>query len=160
MQHALIGVGQPVAADVAAVMGDRALVHQHIVMVVAHLRLEGVQVEAGLDHQDIVGVEDQGIVDVRDLAQALQCKAAVVGKVTPGLVDDLTPDAVLVEKIADDLLRAVGRTGIDDENVIDQRQRARKTPADELRLVFDDHAKTDGVATVGHSYDPESIDEL
>ena len=70
VQHALIGIGQPVAADMAAEMGDGAFVHQDVVMIVAHLSLEGVHVEAGDEHQDIVGVEHQRIVDTRDLSQA------------------------------------------------------------------------------------------
>jgi hypothetical protein len=51
----------------------------------------------------------------------------------------------MAKEITDDLLRAVLGAGVDDEDVIDQRKGARQAAADELSLVFDDHAQPDGL---------------
>ena len=56
---------------------------------------------------------------------------------------------MLREEVADHLLRSVGRAGIDDENVVDKRQRAFEAAADDRGLVLDDHAQADGLGLCG-----------
>jgi hypothetical protein len=127
-----------------AKMRHAAMEYLHVIEIVLHLRLEGPRIEAGVQDHDIIRVDDQGIVDVLDLAQSLQCKGSVIAEIPPRLVDHRAWDIMLGKEIADDLLRPVLGAGIDDEDVIDKRKRARQALTDELRLVLDDHTKPDG----------------
>jgi len=100
-------------------VGNTAVDDLHVVEIILHLRLESLGIEAGIEDDNIVSVDDQGTVDMLDLTQLFQCETAVVGEIAPLFIDHDTRDAVLGEEIPNDLLRAVRRAGIDDQNVVD-----------------------------------------
>ena len=64
-----------------------AVEYRHVVEIVRHLRLEGARIEAGVELERIVGVDDHGVIDVLDLAQPIKREGAVIGEIPPGLVD-------------------------------------------------------------------------
>ena len=53
--------------------------------------------------------------------------------------------------LADDLLRAVGRAGVDDRPAVDQRPDRVEAASDHRRLVLDDHRQTNGLPGRAHA---------
>ena len=86
-------------------VGDVAIPYWHVVKIVRHMRFEANWVKAGVELKGFVRINNQSIVNLCDLAQPLECKAPVVGKIAPRLLDD--GPFMAGKKAADHLLRSI-----------------------------------------------------
>jgi hypothetical protein len=143
VQHTAEIVLLLVAAQMRPIVLDARVLDLDVVKIDFHRRFEDRGVETGLDKQAVIGVDDQGIVDILTATQALQRMGAVVSKILPRLIDNFSWNAVLNQPLADRLLRPISRSGVFDQHVIDQRPRAVETARDHMCFVLHDHAQAD-----------------
>src|SRR5262249_46106280 len=104
--------------------------------------LEGYRIKAIAPDQGVVRIHHQGIIDIRHAAKCFESKGAVVGKIPPRLVDDFARHALLLQIAASQVLGSVTGACVNDQHVVDKRKRAGQAVENDLRLVLDDHAKT------------------
>jgi hypothetical protein len=97
--------------------------------------------------QLVVGIDDQRVVGVR--AREFQRFGPIGCEVDPRSLDE--PARTIGHRRPDDVLRPVGRSGIDDDPVIDQRPNRIETPSYDVRFVLDDHRQADGLTKSVHS---------
>ena len=85
----------------------------------------------------VVGIDDQRVVAF--VACQLQRLGAVVREIPPWPLVQLARQVAQV--LADDLLGAVGGSGVGDHPAIDHRAHAVETPANHQRLALDNHVQ-------------------
>jgi hypothetical protein len=114
---------------------DRAVVHREVVAVVGQFR----HGEAGVGLHHVVGVDEQ------EIARALprpfdRLRAAQVEAFPRALVQR---SGEVGECLADDVLGSVGRARVKDHPRVDEGEHGFEAAPDHMRLVLDDHIKTD-----------------
>src|SRR5262249_49491870 len=72
MQHALEAEALMVAEDLWAEMRYGAMANLNVVEIMRQRRFERLRIEAGVQNQQVVGIDDHRVVDVLDFAQPLQ----------------------------------------------------------------------------------------
>src|SRR5215471_18892895 len=73
-----------------------------------------------------------------------ESRGAIGREILPGLVDDLARQPNTRDIVADDFLRTVARPSILNHHEIDQATHGFEATRDDLRLILDDHAQTNG----------------
>jgi len=145
MQNAPIADLDSIASELRSQILNVAASQLHIVNVMAQTILEARRIEAGLEDNDLVGIDHQAVIDGGILPQLLQRKASIGGKILPGFVDDVPGDVFFVQVFTNETLSSVFGACIHQQNVIEQRQNAVQAPSQDVRLVSCDHAQADPV---------------
>ena len=145
VQNRLKTERHPVVGELRAKETGAAVADLHVVEIVMHLALERGRIEALLEHESVVGIDDERVVDRLNFAQRLHHVRAIVGEVAPGLLDYRAGNIVLAQPATYDFLGAVRRARVLDQDIVDERANAIEATRDNVGLVFDDHAQTDGL---------------
>ena len=74
----------------------------------------------------------------------MQSFRAVHAEVDPKAFDNFP--WYVIKRFPNQFLRPIGRAGIHDHPAVDPRTNRREAAFDHMRLVLDDHVKTDGLA--------------
>jgi hypothetical protein len=106
VQHAPVLPGQGAADELLAMVAGRAVVDGHVVGVGDEARPG----EAVVDRQGLVGVDGEGVC--AEASGGVEHLVAVVGEVDPGSLEEHPRE--VAERLADQLLGAVGRAGVGD----------------------------------------------
>ena len=104
--------------------------------------------------QLIVGIDNERVVDALVLAQPRKRVRAVIGEVPPWLIVHFSRQPHADQPFPDDSLRAVGRTRVLDQHVIDDGTNALQASQDHFGFVFHNHAEADRL----HASLPVNVD--
>lgn len=133
VDDALVPPGEIAADQALDAVLRRALVAQHV-----RLRRERGQRPATA--QDVVGVEEEQVVG---LAPGMRdVEAAVVAEVGPGFLVEFSWD--LAQSTSDELLGAVGGSGVGDDPGVDEVPYRVEAALDDGGFVLHDHAEANG----------------
>ena len=100
-------------------------------------------IEACVELKGFVCVDHHTIIYVIVFTKLCQSVTSIPGKISPWLINYNTWNVLFLQKLANDILGSIGRSGINDKNEVNERHRARKTALDAVHLIFHNHAKSD-----------------
>src|ERR1700757_4076926 len=96
MKDAAIAKSGPIAAELWPMVRDRTQPNQNVIKIRVQPGLERLRVEAFLADENVVGVDDQGVIDLRSFAQPRQGSRSIVGEILPRFFEHLTWQTILV----------------------------------------------------------------
>ncbi len=136
MQYAAVAPRQRVAHELNALVRNARIVEVEHVGIGGQFR----QPETAGDLERVVRIDDQRISAER--TRERERFGSIVSEVLPWALVQFAGH--ILQVFANDVLRTVGRTGVDDYPVVDDRTHRIQAATDHRRLVLDDHVQADG----------------